>query len=407
LTSSTAGAKYNNFTTTNEPDAKTFQQYQIFSEIVASHAVRAVGISPDGTRIAIGTNGRSLQVVATPMLEQAQKILQQSALNTVDEGKQHGTSLGASAAASPAAVMLKPRTIIEHAKLHLGSVYDVAWSEDSRMLASCSNDMMVKVMHVRHDHHNFAPHYHEDNTQERDADLSPITFRGHDGTVRSVCFANGNQLVSGGAGDCHLRVWDPNHQSDGDGPLLSLKGHKGSVFSVQSGAPSNGTSVLNPHTIVSGSEDKTIRVWDLRSGSCVANIGANGVSHWEDGTPAMAKCPVQSLAVCPQSDATVVTGHEDGNCCVWDLKTSKLLWMLRTHDTQCRSVAYSNEGRYILSASFDGTLAVSDSDVWERRVVAKLKGHSGKVLRAQWHPKNNIFVSCSTDCTVKLWGSLR
>ena len=121
----------------------------------------------------------------------------------------------------------------------------------------------------------------------------------------------------------------------------------------------------------------------------------------------MAKCPVQSLDVCPHSDATVVTGHEDGHCCVWDLKTRRLLWTLQTHETQCRSVAYSPHGRYILSASFDGTLAVSDSDVWERRVVAKLQGHVGKVLRAQWHPSGNLFASCSTDCTVKLWGSMK
>jgi WD40 repeat protein len=386
--------------TSKEPDSSSFHDYRVFSEIVASHAIRAVSISPDGTRIAIGTNGRHLQVVATPMLEQARKVHSL----TIEEGGEEGKKIEND---NNSSILIKPRILTEHSKLHLGSVYDVAWSDDSRMLATCSNDMMVKAMKIRHDYHNFPPNYDEDNTNERDVELSPVTFRGHDGTIRTLCFANGNQIVSGGAGDCHLRVWDPLHQTDGDGPLLSLKGHQGSIFSVQSGCASNGTSVLNPNTVVSGSEDKTIRVWDLRSGSCVANIGANGVSHWEDGTPAMAKCPVQSLAVCPQSDATVVTGHEDGNCCVWDLKTSKLLWMLRTHETQCRSVAYSNYGRYILSASFDGSLAVSDGDIWERRVVTRLRGHSGKVLRAQWHPTNNIFVSSSTDCTVKLWGSLK
>ena len=291
--------------------------------------------------------------------------------------------------------------------LNLGSVYDVAWSPDSQLLASCSNDMVVKIVHVRPPDYDRRPGRNGKYDDERDVDPLPLSFRGHDGTVRTVCFGNGNQVVSGGAGDCHLRVWDPMQQNDGDAPLMVLKGHQSSIFSVKSGASASNTStVLGPHTIVSGSEDRTVRVWDLRTGSCVSSIGAEGISHWEDGTPAMAKCPVQSLDVCPHSEATVVTGHEDGNCCVWDLKTKRLLWTLQTHDTQCRSVTYSPHGRYILSASFDGTLAVSDSDVWERRVVGKLEGHVGKVLRAQWHPTDNIFASCSTDCTVKIWGNM-
>ena len=393
----------------DEKDSSIFQaKYRVFAECVESHAIRAVAVSPDGTRVAIGTNGRHLKVVATPSIERARSMLasmeEKNGVSGGQKGEGGGGGEGDGGGGEDGEMSLKPRVVTEFPKHHLGSVYEVAWSSDSKMLASCSNDMTVRVVPVRPADYHPTMGVRED---ECDVDPLPTVYRGHEGTVRSVCFVGGERVVSGGAGDCGLRVWDPNHQGTGDGPLLTLKGHTGAVFSVCSGAPANANGgVLNLNTVVSGGEDRTVRVWDLRSGSCVASIGADGVSHRDDGTPSMAKCPVQTLAVCPHSDATVVTGHEDGYCCVWDLKASRLLWMLQPHESQCRSVTYSPGGRYILSASFDGTIAVSDGDVWERRVVAKLNGHTGKVLRADWHPTDNIFVSSSTDCTVKLWGNM-
>ena len=87
-----------------------FAKFQVFSEVVESHAVRAVAISPDGTRIAIGTNGRNLKVVATPSLEHAKNVYNSATKNEANNTNEDGSS-----------VMVKPRIITEHSKLHLGS----------------------------------------------------------------------------------------------------------------------------------------------------------------------------------------------------------------------------------------------------------------------------------------------
>ena len=90
-------------------DSKMFAKFQVFSEVVESHAVRAVAISPDGTRIAIGTNGRNLKVVATPSLEHAKNVFHSATKNEENNTNEDGSS-----------VMVKPRIITEHSKLHLG-----------------------------------------------------------------------------------------------------------------------------------------------------------------------------------------------------------------------------------------------------------------------------------------------
>eukprot|EP00946_MAST-07B_sp_MAST-7B-sp1_P001202 g1202.t1 len=387
-------------------DHKTVCSFAPFGEISERHAIRSVAFSPDGTRIAIGTNGRSLKVLACPSAEDVSTVLKSS--SSLNENKNE------SGAASPASLIVRPKVLTEFDGLHLGSVYDVSWSPDSSLLATCSNDMTVKVARAP-----FAPGLPFDMQARTDRDAGDLpvgTLRGHDGTVRAVCFTGDGTIVSGGAGDHLIRTWDPNRGSE-SGALSKLKGHTGAIFALRRGDvgygnhfgeksnEAGGAGGFGPSTFVSGSEDRSVRVWDLRAGGkCVWSVGADpGITHLEDGTPAAAKSAVQSLSVSPLSTATVVTGHEDGTCCVWDLRGGRLLWMLRAHESQCRSVDYDRSGRWILSASFDGTVSIADADVWERRVVKNFVGHRGKVLRAVWHPSAHMFASSSADSTVKLW----
>ena len=75
-----------------------------------------------------------------------------------------------------------------------------------------------------------------------------FTLKGHSGIVHSVCFSpNGQRIVSGGQ-DKTLKVWDSKTGQE----MLTLKGHSGSVTSV-SFSPDG-------KRIVSGSLDGTVKV---------------------------------------------------------------------------------------------------------------------------------------------------
>ncbi len=71
----------------------------------------------------------------------------------------------------------------------------------------------------------------------------------------SVAFSPDGKRIVSGSSDKTLKVWEPQTGSE----TLSLKGHTGSVNSV----------AFSPdgQRIVTGSADKTVKVWDVRTGS--------------------------------------------------------------------------------------------------------------------------------------------
>jgi WD40 repeat protein len=75
--------------------------------------------------------------------------------------------------------------------------------------------------------------------------------------------ADGRRALSG-SGDKTLRVWD----LEGDEPARVLKGHTGSVNAVARSG--------DGRRAVSGSEDKTLCVWDIESGRCLAAFTCDG-----------------------------------------------------------------------------------------------------------------------------------
>lgn len=79
---------------------------------------------------------------------------------------------------------------------------------------------------------------------------SLLILSGHIGSVNAAAFSpNGNRLISG-SDDTTIRLWDMNAEET----YAILRGHTGNVTAVEF---SRGMSL-----IVSGSEDMTVRVWD-------------------------------------------------------------------------------------------------------------------------------------------------
>jgi len=144
------------------------------------------------------------------------------------------------------------------------------------------------------------------------------------GTVASLAALPDGRLVTGGYGS-EIKVWPELAlttavcESKSTLPVLTLIGHGGSVRCLLVVPPNN--------TIASGSDDRTIRLWDAATGeataclsghdgavTCLAHLGwTTLVSGSEDGTVRLWDYEGSSSA---GGGLAVMRGHEDGVCCV-------------------------------------------------------------------------------------------
>ncbi len=124
-----------------------------------------------------------------------------------------------------------------------------------------------------------------------------------------------------------------------DAQLAVLSGH-GDL--VQSAAYSpDGTR------IVTASFDKTVRIWNARTGTQLAVLSGHGGF-------------VNSAAYSPDG-IRIVTASDDKTVRVWDARTGAQLAVLSGHGNSVRSAAYSPDGTRIVTASQDKTARIWDA----------------------------------------------
>ena len=115
---------------------------------------------------------------------------------------------------------------------------------------------------------------------------------------------------------------------------LTFEGHTNRVAAV----------AITPdgRAAVSGSWDKTLRLWDLRTGHCLRTFEGHNSG-------------VTAVAITPDGRAAVSAGG-DKTLRLWDLSTGHCLRTLEGHSSGVAAVAITPDGRAALSASGDETL---------------------------------------------------
>jgi len=220
-------------------------------------------------------------------------------------------------------------------------------------------------------------------------------FKGHSGTVWTVAFSNDGKKIASGGNDGLVNIWDVE-----TGSLLHrLQGHKRIVWSVK----------FNPDgtKLASASFDFTIKLWNVDDGKLVwdnkehketvvdiafSHDGKMLASTSDDKTIKLWNVAeqklirtmkvaehVQAVAFSPD-DKRLMTGGRDKpligeflqeifgdskfnpgvSARLWDVESGKLLQTFTTHSNDVMDVAYSNDGKRVVTASADKTV-----DLWK------------------------------------------
>jgi len=198
---------------------------------------------------------------------------------------------------------------------------------------------------------------------------------GHSGEVYTCCVTpDGKWAVSGGF-DKTLKVWDLRSGR----ALLTLTGHEGHVNSC--------CVTPDGKWVVSASDDKTLKVWDLESGRALKSL----TGHEGD---------VNSCCVTPDGK-WVVSASDDKTLKVWDLESGRELKMLAGHEGGVLACCVTPDGKRVVSASFDGMLKVWNLESGQE--LKTLTVHEGGVLACCVTPDGKRVVSASHDSTLKVW----
>ncbi|XP_032228222.1 transducin beta-like protein 3 isoform X2 [Nematostella vectensis] len=199
-----------------------------------------------------------------------------------------------------------------------------------------------------------------------------------------VC-ADGTKIVTGSK-DHTVRVWDV---SDCSNPrcLAVGNGHTHAVSGVA-------WSRTSQRFVISCSQDLTIKVWEA------TKKAAEESSMFVKMTVKAHDKDINSVAVSP-NDKLVVTGSQDKTAKVWRIADGILMGVARGHKRGVWCAQFSPFDKCIATASGDSTIKIWS--LTDYTCVKTFEGHSNSVLKVVFISNGMQLITSGTDGLVKLW----
>jgi WD domain, G-beta repeat len=240
---------------------------------------------------------------------------------------------------------------------------------------------------------------------------------------------NGQYMASGiikKIGDSVIKLWNIEEKKE----HKEIHGHKNNEFSRIIPVAFTPDSEI----LISGSQDKTIFFWDVKTGgkrgqpieNFVSEIRAIAVSpdeysyifaigdsegniqsyNWNTrrkiksflAHSASNGLPINSLAFSPDG-RRLVSGGDDFSIKLWDVSSAEELKSGK-HSSRVRTVAFSPDGKLIASGDDSGIIKIWDVETMENVILPR---HDKAVTSLAFSPDGKTLASGSKDRTVRFW----
>jgi RNA polymerase sigma factor (sigma-70 family) len=318
---------------------------------------------------------------------------------------------------------------------HKGGIVSLAFSPDSKTLASGSADKTVRLWQAAtgEELREFTNHlgpvpfvaFDKDGTTiisagdkiarhwETATGKELHTFTGHENDIQAASLsADGKNLATGDSGGI-IRIWDVTTGKEQLKIAAHEKDVKGLAFSVDN------------TILASGGQDQKIHLWDVATGKSLPeprkqlNI-VNALAFAPNGkTLASAGWvnPIHFWEISSGKEVLGQPGHEDAVLAMKfspdakTLTTSSRDWSVRRWSTETGkelkhingnwATALTPDGQSVFSAGADGIIRLYDIDT--NKEIRQYKGHEGNVDQVAVSPDGRTLVSKGVDKTLRWW----
>jgi WD40 repeat protein len=364
-------------------------------------AVRHAQFSPDGKRVVTASLDQSARVWDTTTGRLTADLRGHTGIVHTASFSPNGKTVLTASSDRTAALWdaLTGRRLIQF-RGHMAPVTSAAFSPDGRQVVTSSDDRTARIW-------------------DAGTGTELTVLRGHQDVVWNGAFSPDGRLVATASNDQTARLW----QAASGRMLFTLKGHTadvGVVFSPDGSLAATWSSdqstciwetrtgrrraTLRGHTnwmhsaafspdgrlLVTGSYDGTARVWETGAGRGLLELRGHTSAVW-------------SAEFSPDGK-WIVTASNDATARVWDANTGRLLKELRGHTKGMQCAArFSPDGTMALTGSNDGT-----ARLWHLQrsnVLTELRGHTAPVISMAFSPNGRSIVTTShlADHSTRIW----
>jgi WD40 repeat protein/serine/threonine protein kinase len=377
--------------------------------------VRTVDFSPADQRVAVGTFGGHI-------------LMMDASGDRLRQIVRHPPAVGVfSIRFSPDGTLLAIGTRGQGVKLwdawsgeelrvfraHLGFATNVAFSPNGRRLASGGNDHQLKVWDLTNDPPLSQLPRSKSGTYVSCIAYSPdgerlaigyglkteararhpegmrliirngsesILFQGHSDSITSVAFTPNGRRVVTGSKDKTVRLWNASNGAT----VHVFAGHTGEVADV----------AISPDgaSLATASTDYTLRIWDITAGQEMRTIDQH-----DDADP--------TCVAYTRDGQHLVSGGSDGTVRLWNATTGQPVAKWTAARQAVTSLACSLDGRFLAAASDQQIYLWPLRGDWDdsAQPIRTFSGHTDRVSSVAFSPDGQRLVSAGLDFVVRIW----